>query len=125
MPCDSCKCGNEKMKDPFFDAKAEFFLGIPRREIFRDEDEEQPEHEVSMAVSSMGHGSVQVAVNIPTKLEDRMYALCARDDISRSVVARACFVLGLAILETLPGLAHSIDPGGKSCPSDKAVEQSK
>lgn len=74
--------------------------------------------EVRMSVSSSGDGSRMVSVNVPKTLEDRIMRLCARDDVSRSEVVRACLILGLPICESLVGMVNTVDCGPTDCPSD-------
>lgn len=69
-----------------------------------------------MALSSLGDGSSHMGVNVPRDVEDWIMRLCAREDVSRSTIVRSCLVLALPILESLPGLASTVDPGGKRSP---------
>lgn len=91
MTCNGCRCGGE-MEDG----------------------------EVRMSISSLGENSAAIGVNIPKSLEDRIMRMCARDDTFRSRVIRSALMIGLPVLESFPGLADNLDPGGKDCPLDIA-----
>lgn len=113
MACE-CKGGKSETETP----ETPEGIGVTIINVGFPEDSVEPMDEVRMAMSSLGEDSAHLAVNIPKDIEAQIMRLCARDDITRSTVVRACIVLGLPILESLHDLASVIDPGGKRSPSN-------